>query len=70
MLLELCSSNAMADLIYYLQEEGHEVITYPCLDRCERCVDHPYVYADGMLVEGPDTITVIKMISLLQLIEE
>ncbi len=70
MLLELCSSNAMAELIFQLQEDGNEVISYPCLDRCERCIDFPFVYADGMLVEGPDTITVTQIISLLQMMDE
>lgn len=70
MLLELCSSNAMVLLKGQLQDEGHEVVIYPCLNRCERCVDFPYVYADGILVEGPDTITVTQMITMLQMMDE
>ena len=66
MLIEICASNEMMSLQHQLNMDGHDVIVYPCLDRCDRCADYPYVFADGMLVEGPDTSTVISMIQMLR----
>jgi uncharacterized protein YuzB (UPF0349 family) len=52
LLIELCASNEMADHVGELEEAGCEVVSYACLDRCERCVFSAYVYADGELLEG------------------
>ena len=34
-----------------LEAQGMEVITYPCLERCEDCLLRPYAFANGRWVE-------------------
>ncbi len=66
MLIEYCASNSMKHQLDAIRREGHEVVEYLCLDRCETCRLFAYVLADGMSVEGHDEQTVISMLQILQ----
>lgn len=60
MLLEVCQSNEITRHIEKLEEDGFDVIVYPCLDRCERCPVFVYAYADGDLVECGRAASLIR----------
>ncbi|MCY0869839.1 MAG: DUF1450 domain-containing protein [Firmicutes bacterium] len=62
LLIELCSSNEMATHVGELEEAGCDVVSYACLDRCERCVFAAYVYADGKLLEGPSADELVEQL--------
>ncbi len=62
MIIELCEANEMASLLDILEQERFDVVTYPCLDRCEACFMGPYAYVDAKLYEADDPTTLLEMI--------
>lgn len=52
MVVELCEANEIALYVAQLEENAIDVVTYPCLDRCEACVWRAYAYVDGGLLES------------------
>lgn len=60
MLIELCESNELARFIDELERMGFDVLSHPCLDRCDACAVSAYAFADGELVEAEDAGTLLR----------
>jgi len=65
-LIEMCESNDMMQYLDQLEEDGCEVVTYYCLDRCGECLQNAYVYAESQLVEHEHPAELLHMLRLLK----
>ena len=51
-IVEICESNEIVLLVEELEKHGIDVVTYSCLDRCQKCVLRAFAFVDGDLVEA------------------
>ena len=51
-IVEICESNEIVLLVEELEKLGIDVVTYSCLDRCQKCVLRAFAFVDGDLVEA------------------